>query len=158
MFRAIPRPGFVFGFGIAVVFAEVENFMADYFALNREATSPSDQAMFWSALWCGLILTAVYVGLIWLAGGAGDAPAAAWRAAVVLSLTLALLVGVKRYRRSGARKHVVMQCLLAVYPAVAALSAVGAIALPEQPLLTLGSALVLLFFMLPLMLPRGAGR
>lgn len=130
--------------------------MADYFALNREATSPSDQAMFWSALWFGLILTAVYVGLIWLAGDAVDASSGAWRAAVVLLLTLALLVGVKRYRRSGARMHVVMQCLLAAYPALAALSAVGAIALPEQPLLTLGSALVLLFFTLPLMLSHRA--
>jgi hypothetical protein len=139
-------------------FSEVENFMADYFALNREATSPSDQAMFWSALWFGLILTAVYVGLIWLTGGAVDASAAAWRAAVVMSLTLALLVGVRRYRRSGVRMHVVMQCVLAVYPALAALSAVDAIALPEQPLLTLGSALLLLFFLLPLVLPHKAQR
>lgn len=132
--------------------------MADFFALNREATSPSDQAMFWSALWCGLMLTVVYVGLIWLVGGAIDASAAAWRVAVVLSLTLALLVGVRRYRRSGERKHVVMQCLLAVYPAVAALSAVGVIALPEPSLLMLGSALALLFFMLPVMLPHTARR
>jgi hypothetical protein len=138
----------------SLFFFEVEHYMADYFALNREATSPPDQAMFWGAFWCGLSLTAMYVALILLVDEALGSPQAAWRALVVLALALALLVGVRRYRESGTRKHVVMQCLLAAYPAVAALSAVHAIALPMRPLLVLGSALVLLFFMLPLMLPN----
>lgn len=128
--------------------------MADYFALNREATSPPDQAMFWGAFWCGLALTAVYVGLIMLTSESVGSSEAAWRALVGLTLSLSLLLGARRYRRFGTLKHVVMQSLLALYAALAALSAVRAVELPMPAVLVVGSALVLLFFMLPFMLPH----
>lgn len=130
--------------------------MAGFFALNREATSPSEQAMFWGASWCGLAMTMVYAGLIWLAAGVAGSSEVAWRGPVVVLMLAGLLMGIQRYRRSHRLKHVVMQCLLALYPAVAALSAVGAIALQAPQLLLLGSAVMLLFCLLPFMLPQGA--
>lgn len=130
--------------------------MAGFFALNREATSPSEQAMFWGASWCGLMLTVVYAGLMWVAAEAAGSVGITWHALVVPSLLVVLLLGIVRYRRDGSWKHVLMQCLVALYSALAALSAVGVVGLRAPQLLVVGSALLLLFLLLPFVLPHSA--
>ena len=126
--------------------------MAAFFSLNREATTPADQTLFWGAFWCGLLLTVAYVGLVSLSTEVAGPVEAAWRSLLVLLLVVAIFVGARRYEDSGGFGHLLMEWLLAMFPALASLETLGVLGLPGLELLVLGSVLLLFFFILPLLM------